>query len=110
MVEQNRDRLAEVESQDNGKPKYVANADVGLIIDCFRYCARWAEKLGGKVIQPTQNSSSTSYFTWNQPSGVVGQIILGVSLMQVWKLGLALAMGCTVVMKLSEKTPLSSLL
>ena len=29
--------------------------------------------------------------------------------MQAWKLGPALAMGCTVVMKTSEKTPLSAL-
>jgi len=31
-------------------------------------------------------------------------------LMQAWKLGPALAMGCTVVMKLSEKTPLSGMM
>jgi len=113
LVEQNRDRLAEVESLDNGKPKHVADGvDIGLVIECFRYYAGWADKVGGQVIQPTQNSSSTFCFTWNQPIGVVGQIIPWnfPLLMQAWKLGPALAMGCTIVMKLSEKTPLSGLL
>merc|ERR1719420_1901660 len=66
----------------------------------------------GKVITPTQNSSSVFCFTWHQPVGVVGAIIPWnfPLLMQAWKLGPALAMGCTVVMKLSEKTPLAGLL
>jgi aldehyde dehydrogenase (NAD+) len=113
LVEQHRDRLAEVESLDNGKPKHVADAaDVALTIECFRYYAGWADKVGGKVIQPTQNSSSNFCFTWKQPIGVVGQIIPWnfPLLMQSWKLAPALAMGCTIVMKLSEKTPLSGLL
>jgi len=113
LVEQNRDRLAEVESLDNGKPKHVADAaDIGYVIECFRYYAGWADKVGGKVIQPTQNGSSNFCFTWNQPIGVVGQIIPWnfPLLMQAWKLAPALAMGCTVIMKLSEKTPLSGLL
>jgi len=113
LVEQNRDRLAEVESMDNGKPKHVADAaDIGFVIECFRYYAGFADKMGGQVIQPTQNSSRTFCFTWKQPVGVVGQIIPWnfPLLMQAWKLGPALATGCTVVMKLSEKTPLSGLL
>ena len=43
--------------------------------------------------------------------GVAGQIIPWnfPLLMQAWKLGPALAAGCTVVMKLAEQTPLSAL-
>lgn len=113
LFEANRDRLAEVESMDNGKPAHVANAvDIGFCIECFRYYAGWADKVGGKVIKPTQNSSSIFCFTWHEPVGVVGAIIPWnfPLLMQAWKLGPALAMGCTVVMKLSEKTPLSGML
>jgi len=113
LVEKHRDRLAEVESLDNGKPKHVANmADIGLVIECYRYFAGHADKIGGSVVQPTQNTSSTFCFTWKQPVGVVGQIIPWnfPLLMQAWKLGPALAVGCTVVMKLSEKTPLSGLI
>jgi len=114
LVEKHRERLAEVESMDNGKPKHVANGvDVGFVIECYRYYAGWADKVGGgKVIQTTQNTSKTLCFTMHQPIGVVGQIIPWnfPLLMQAWKLGPALAMGCTIVMKLSEKTPLSGLL
>jgi len=113
LVEQNRSRLAEVESLDNGKPKHVADGvDIGFVIECFRYYAGFADKVGGKVISPTQNTASTFCFTWHQPIGVVGMIIPWnfPLLMQAWKLGPALAMGCTIVMKLSEKTPLSGLM
>jgi len=113
LVEQNRARLAEVESLDNGKPVHVADGvDIGFVIECYRYFAGWADKVGGKVISPTQGTGSTFCFTWHEPVGVVGQIIPWnfPLLMQAWKLGPALAMGCTVVMKLSEKTPLSGLL
>lgn len=113
LVEKYRDRLAEVESLDNGKPKQVAHAaDLGLVIDCYRYYAGWADKMGGKVIQPSQNTKDTFCFTWHQPVGVVGAIIPWnfPLLMQAWKIAPAVAVGCTVVMKLSEKTPLSGLL
>jgi len=113
LIEKNRDRLAEVESLDNGKPKHVANAaDLGFVIECFRFYAGMADKCGGKVIQPTQGSFNTFCFTWDQPVGVVGMIIPWnfPLLMQAWKLAPALAAGCTMIMKLSEKTPLSGLL
>jgi len=113
LIEKNQDRLADVESLDNGKPKHVAQGvDIGFVIECYRYYAGFADKVGGKVIRPTQNTSSTFCFTWHEPVGVVGQIIPWnfPLLMQAWKLAPALAMGCTIVMKLSEKTPLSGLL
>lgn len=113
LVEKNRARLAEVESLDNGKPAHVADGvDIGYVIECFKYYAGWADKIGGKTIKPTQGSSDIFSFTWHEPVGVVGAIIPWnfPLLMQAWKLGPALAMGCTVVMKLSEKTPLSGLL
>lgn len=112
LIEKNIDRLAEVESLDNGKPLHAAKGvDLGFVIECYKYYAGWADKVGGKVIKPTQ-SSDTFCFTWHEPIGVVGAIIPWnfPLLMQAWKLGPALAMGCTVVMKLSEKTPLSGLL
>merc|ERR1740127_206246 len=113
LIEEHKQRLAEVEAQDNGKPLHVAHdVDLGFVVECYRYYAGWADKVGGKVIKPTQNSSKTFCFTWHEPIGVVGAIIPWnfPLLMQAWKLAPALAMGCTVVMKLSEKTPLAGLL
>mmetsp|Transcript_13368 Transcript_13368/g.24908 ORF Transcript_13368/g.24908 Transcript_13368/m.24908 type:complete len:504 (+) Transcript_13368:88-1599(+) len=112
LVEKNRKELAELESIDNGKPVSVADTvDIMFVIECYRYYAGWADKIQGKTIKPTQSSSEIFSFTWHDPVGVCGAIIPWnfPLLMQAWKFAPALAMGCTVVMKLSEKTPLSGL-
>jgi len=113
LVEKNRKELAELESLDNGKPEFIADGvDIGFVIECYRYYAGWADKGGGKVISSTRDTASTFCFTTHEPVGVCGMIIPWnfPLLMQAWKLGPALAMGCTCVMKLSEKTPLSGLM
>jgi len=114
LVEKHRDQFAELESQDNGKAKHVADGvDIGFVIECYRYYAGWADKSGGgNVISTTRDTAGTFAFTRHEPIGVCGMIIPWnfPLLMQAWKLGPALAMGCTCVMKLSEKTPLSGLL
>merc|ERR1719389_950781 len=113
LVDKHREQLAEMESLDNGKPVHVANGvDIGFVIECYRYYAGWADKGGGKVINTTRDSGSTMSMTLHEPIGVCGMIIPWnfPLLMQAWKLGPALAMGCTCVMKLSEKTPLSGML
>ena len=109
LVEKHADELAQLEALDNGKPYSVARAaDLPLTIACYRYYAGWADKVQGKTI-PVQGR----YFcyTKHEPVGVVGQIIPWnfPLLMQAWKLGPALATGCTVVMKPAEQTPLSAL-
>merc|ERR1719392_306446 len=109
LLERDAVHLASLETLDNGKP-YVMSmmADVALSVKCLRYYAGWADKNHGKVI-PIDGNFMT--YTRHEPVGVCGQIIPWnfPLLMQAWKLGPALAMGCTVVMKLSEKTPLSGL-
>jgi len=107
LIEKNKEELAELESLDNGKPYHVAlAADLPLTIACYRYYAGWADKIHGKTI-PVQGN----YFcyTKHEPVGVVGQIIPWnfPLLMQAWKLGPALAAGCTVVLKPAEQTPAS---
>ena len=109
LIEKHADELAQLEALDNGKPYSVASAaDLPLVIACFRYYAGWADKIQGKTIPINGN-----YFcyTRHEPVGVVGQIIPWnfPLLMQAWKLGPALASGCTVVMKPAEQTPLSAL-
>merc|ERR1719235_2467470 len=113
LVEKHRKELAELESLDNGKPFHVAHdVDLGFVIECYRYYAGWADKQGGKGINTNQNTGSTFCYTTHEPIGVCGMIIPWnfPLLMQAWKLGPALAMGCTCVMKLSEKTPLSGMM
>ncbi|CAE8588290.1 unnamed protein product [Polarella glacialis] len=113
LIEKHRAQIAEIESRDNGKPRHIADTvDIMYVIECFRYYAGWADKVGGKVLMPTHNSHSTFAYTTHEPVGVCGQIIPWnfPLLMAAWKLGPALAMGCTTVLKLSEKTPLSMLM
>jgi aldehyde dehydrogenase (NAD+) len=51
LIEQNKQELAKLESLDNGKPLADAmNADLPLVIDCYRYYAGWADKTEGKTI------------------------------------------------------------
>ncbi len=115
LIEQNLDELAELEMLDNGKPFKVARAaDVPLAVDLFRYMAGWATKIEGTTIPlSVPYTPGTKYlaYTLREPVGVVGQIIPWnfPLLMAAWKLGPALATGCTVVLKPAEQTPLSSL-
>ncbi|VDK59844.1 unnamed protein product [Anisakis simplex] len=109
LMERDRVLLASLESLDNGKPYTVAyTADLALSIKCLRYFAGWADKNQGRTIP-----IAGDYFcyTRHEPVGVVGQIIPWnfPLLMLAWKLGPALSMGNTVVMKPAEQTPLTAL-
>src|SRR2546429_51408 len=89
-------------------------ADVPLAIDLFRYMAGWATKIEGHTIPisvPYAPGAKFFAYTLREPIGVVGQIIPWnfPLLMAAWKLGPALAAGCTVVLKPAEQTPLSAL-
>jgi aldehyde dehydrogenase (NAD+) len=109
LVEKHADELAQLEALDNGKPAHIARvADLPLTVACYRYYAGWADKIHGKTIPV--NGPYFSY-TKHEAVGVVGQIIPWnfPLLMQAWKLGPALAAGCTVVMKPAEQTPLTAL-
>ena len=110
LLEKHADEFAELEALDNGKPLSVARtADVPLAVDHFRYMAGWATKIEGNTIPISV--PSTFACTLLEPVGVVGQIIPWnfPLLMAAWKLGPALATGCTVVLKPAEQTPLSAL-
>ncbi|MCM3399971.1 aldehyde dehydrogenase family protein [Oceanobacillus profundus] len=109
LLEENREELAQLESLDNGKPYMIAlEDDIDGTIQHFRYYAGWATKIFGKT---TQISKDYVTYTVHEPVGVVGQIIPWnfPLAMAGWKLGSALAVGCTVVIKPATETPLSLL-
>ncbi|QNI31517.1 aldehyde dehydrogenase family protein [Alloacidobacterium dinghuense] len=111
LLEQNLEEFAELESMDNGKPISVSRAaDVPLAVDLFRYMAGWSTKIMGHTF-PISFPGEYLTYTLREPIGVVGQIIPWnfPLLMAAWKLGPALAAGCTVVLKLAEQTPLTGL-
>lgn len=109
LMEKHERELAQLETLDNGKPlRETMNADVPLAIEHFRYFAGWSTKIVGQTI-PVQGNYFN--YTRHEALGVVGQIIPWnfPLLMSAWKLGAALATGCTIVLKPAEQTPLSSL-
>lgn len=109
LMEENSEELAQLETLDNGKPiQETTNADIPLAVEHMRYYAGWSTKMVGQTIPV--NGPFFNY-TRHEAVGVVGQIIPWnfPLLMAMWKLGAALATGCTVVLKPAEQTPLSVL-
>ncbi|KOO50823.1 aldehyde dehydrogenase family protein [Priestia koreensis] len=109
LIEEHKEELAQLETLDNGKPlAETRNVDVPLTAEHFRYFAGWATKITGQTIPV---SGPYFNYTRHEAVGVVAQIIPWnfPLLMAAWKLGAALATGCTVVLKPAEQTPLSAL-
>ncbi len=109
LIERDREELAELESLDTGKTVEESRWDMDDIAGIFRYFAGLADKDGGEVIaSPNPDSTSTVV---REAVGVCGQISpWNYPLLQAsWKMAPALAAGCTIVMKPSEITPLTTL-
>jgi aldehyde dehydrogenase (NAD+) len=113
LIERDRDYFEHLEAFDNGKPlgrkgQYGTSTDIHLVIQHYRYFAGWADKMHGSTIPVDGNLFC---YTRKEPIGVCACIIPWnfPLTMQAWKLAPALASGCTVVLKTSEKTPLSAL-
>lgn len=115
LIEANAQSLAELECLDNGKTVAVASGvDIQLAINFLRYMAGWATKIEGSSIEPSVPFMPGAQFhgyTRREPVGVVGAIVAWnfPLLLACWKLGPALATGCTVVLKPAEDTPLTAL-
>lgn len=116
LIEANADELAELESIDNGKTKFMAGiVDIAGTRDYFRYMAGWATKIEGSTIDVSIGAGPPGAKfmaqTRREPVGVVAQIIPWnfPLAMASWKLGPALAAGCTCILKPAEQTPLTAL-
>jgi aldehyde dehydrogenase len=108
-LEANLERLAVLETWENGKPvRETLAADLPLAIDHFRYFAAAVRTQEG-----TANllDDQTVAYHFHEPLGVVAQIIPWnfPILMATWKLAPALAAGNCVVLKPAEQTPASIL-
>ncbi|KAF1326794.1 Aldehyde dehydrogenase, mitochondrial precursor, partial [Globisporangium splendens] len=109
LVEKNIDELAALEALDGGKPYSAArHVELHLAINSLRYYAGWPDKIVGQTIPI---SGPFFCYTKSEPVGVCAQIIPWnfPLVMAAWKLGPALASGCTVVLKPAEQTPLTVL-
>ncbi len=107
VIEENLQLLAVAETIDNGKPiRESVHADLALAVDHFRYFAGVIRAEEGSIAEIDAN---TYAYHFNEPLGVVGQIIPWnfPILMATWKLAPALAAGNCVVLKPAEQTPAS---
>jgi aldehyde dehydrogenase (NAD+) len=109
LLVQHAERLALVESTDNGKLLKEMLAQMRYMPEWFYYHAGAADKIEGRV--PPSDRPNFSVFTRREPIGVVAAIAPWNSplLLLAWKLAPALAAGCTVVAKPSEHTSVSTL-
>ncbi|GGI43395.1 betaine-aldehyde dehydrogenase [Mammaliicoccus stepanovicii] len=108
-IKEHRAELAELETLDTGKTLEESFADMDDIHNVFMYFAGLADKDGGELINsPIPNTESKIV---KEPVGVVTQITpWNYPLLQAsWKIAPALAAGCSLVMKPSEITPLTTI-
>jgi aldehyde dehydrogenase (NAD+) len=108
LVSGHAEELATIDTLDMGKPiSHTTRIDLPAAIDCLEYYAGWADKIHGETV-PVRGKFLT--YVQRPPVGVVGQIIPWNFPLQMaaWKLGPALASGCTVVLKPAEQSPLSA--
>jgi betaine-aldehyde dehydrogenase len=103
-----RGELAELETLNSGKPIVESEYDMDDTATCFEYYGGLATKINGEVLPVPAEAVA---FAMREPVGVAGQIIPWnyPLMMAAWKIGPALAAGCTVVLKPAEQTPLSIL-
>ncbi len=115
LIEEHAEELAQLESLDSGKLLSVTRrVDIPFAIEALRYFAGWSSKIAGEYIALSplvQDGASYRAYTERKPLGVVAGITpwnfpLGQA---IQKLAPAIACGCTVVLKPSEETSLTTL-
>lgn len=110
LVDQNFDELAALDTIDMGAPITRTRGNRLRAIGMLRYYAGQATAIHGETIENSLPGDYVS-FTLKEPIGVVGAIIPwnGPLTATIWKIGPALATGCTIVLKPAEEAPLTSL-
>jgi len=104
-----KEELALLETLDMGKPiKYSLSVDVPSTARCIAWYAEAVDKVYDEIA-PTPHSALA--LITREPMGVIGAIVPWnyPMIMASWKLGPALAAGNSVVLKPSEKSPLTAL-
>ncbi|NBA95983.1 aldehyde dehydrogenase family protein [Pseudomonas sp. R5(2019)] len=115
LLERHREELAQIETCQSGKIIQISRMfEVDMAASFLRYYAGWATKISGQTITPSLPSFAGeryTAFTLREPVGVVVGIVPWnfASMIAIWKLGSALATGCSIIIKPSEFTPLTIL-
>ena len=109
-IEEHADELAELESDNAGKPINAFRDDeIPFMVDNLRFFAGAARCMEGRAAG--EYLSGYTSIIRREPVGVVGQIAPWnyPLMMAVWKIGPALAAGNAIVLKPAETTPLTAL-
>jgi 4-guanidinobutyraldehyde dehydrogenase/NAD-dependent aldehyde dehydrogenase len=109
LVQQYGFELALLETLDMGKPiKHSLNADVGSAANCLRWYGEAIDKIYDQIAPTAENSLA---LITREPVGVVAAVVPWnyPMLMAAWKIAPALAAGNSVILKPSEKSPLTAL-
>jgi betaine-aldehyde dehydrogenase len=109
-IEEHADEIAELESANAGKPlQAVKDDEIPVMADNLRFFAGAARVLEGKSAGEYVEGHTS--IIRREPVGVAGQIAPWnyPLMMAVWKIGPALATGCTVVLKPAPTTPMTTL-
>jgi len=112
LLEERMETFARAESENTGKPyEFVSlGADLPFTVDNLRFFAAAARDTHGSAAGEYAAGFTSMYR--REPVGVVGQITPWnyPLMMAVWKIGPALAAGCTVVLKPAPGTPITTLM
>ncbi|WP_280539046.1 aldehyde dehydrogenase [Chromohalobacter sp. 11-W] len=108
LMELHQHELALLDSLDMGKPVSSAMGDMAGAIGCIRHHAESIDKLYGEIAPTGEDSLG---LVLREPLGVVASIVPWnfPLMMTAWKISPALAAGNSVILKPSEKSPLSAL-
>jgi len=108
LIERDRAYLASLETVDNGKSFTDSLGDVDNSAKLLRYFGGWTDKIHGKTIPVGHDHVC---ITRHEPIGVVGAITPWnfPLFLFVAKVAPAIAVGCTIVVKPAEQTPLTAL-
>jgi aldehyde dehydrogenase (NAD+) len=111
LFEKHWEDICQSDTADMGMPIVRTRANKLRVLGMLRYYAGMATSLHGHTIENSIPADAVSY-TRKEPVGVVGAIIPwnAPTAASVWKIGPALATGCTIVLKPSEEAPLTPLL
>jgi succinate-semialdehyde dehydrogenase/glutarate-semialdehyde dehydrogenase len=109
LLVKNQERLVELLRAETGKPLDNAEYDFGMLVTCLRFFVEEFERLDQPVLHDPDGRFL--HYVQRQPLGVVvGMLAWNFPLLNLgYKLGPALAAGCSVIIKPSPLTPLASL-
>ncbi|MBB4689663.1 aldehyde dehydrogenase family protein [Amycolatopsis jiangsuensis] len=112
LIEDNGAEFMHIDAMDMGTPVKFQQFLLGVTLNNLRYAAAKALDLNGATIPNSIPGGQVFTYTLREPVGVVGGIIPwnGPLFQASWKLGAALATGCTLVLKPAEQASFAPLL